>query len=176
MATTNKPDILETIRREGFEPKRKSRAYWLSCPFHEDRTPSLKIDPEHQTFYCFGCNEGGDVITFIQKLHRLSFQQSLAYLRITRNHPPILDPKDRTKKDLVKAFHDWERDYYRWLTCFCRAFNDAKKTFKTIDDVCEFIMVQDRMPLVEHYMDILSYGSDEERYELYAEGRDNGGI
>lgn len=50
------------------------------CPFHNEKTPSFMISPERQTFKCFGCGEGGDVITFFQKIEGLSFPEALKIL------------------------------------------------------------------------------------------------
>src|SRR2546421_10439722 len=50
------------------------------CPFHNERTPSFYVFPESQTWRCFGCNEGGDVFTFVQKQQNLEFRESLLYL------------------------------------------------------------------------------------------------
>lgn len=52
--------------------KKKSR-----CPFHQEKTPSFYIDDANGFFKCFGCNEGGDVFTFIQKKHGCDFQQAI---------------------------------------------------------------------------------------------------
>ena len=43
------------------------------CPFHDEKTPSFQVTPARGFFYCFGCGEGGDVITFIQKIDNLTF-------------------------------------------------------------------------------------------------------
>jgi len=50
------------------------------CPFHNERTPSFYVFPESQTWRCFGCNEGGDVFTFVEKQQGLDFRDSLHYL------------------------------------------------------------------------------------------------
>ncbi len=50
------------------------------CPFHNERTPSFYVFPESQTWRCFGCNEGGDVVTFVEKQLGLDFRDALLYL------------------------------------------------------------------------------------------------
>ncbi len=50
------------------------------CPFHNERTPSFYVFPESQTWRCFGCNEGGDVFSFVQKQQGLEFRETLDYL------------------------------------------------------------------------------------------------
>ncbi|QBD80346.1 DNA primase [Ktedonosporobacter rubrisoli] len=50
------------------------------CPFHNERTPSFYVFAESQTWHCFGCNEGGDVFSFVQKQQGLEFREALLYL------------------------------------------------------------------------------------------------
>src|SRR6266566_1616129 len=50
------------------------------CPFHNERTPSFYVFGESQTWRCFGCNEGGDVFTFVQMQQGLEFREALLYL------------------------------------------------------------------------------------------------
>ncbi|HEX4205166.1 MAG TPA: DNA primase [Ktedonobacteraceae bacterium] len=50
------------------------------CPFHNERTPSFYVYSEGQSWHCFGCNEGGDVVSFVQKQQGLDFREALLYL------------------------------------------------------------------------------------------------
>src|SRR6266699_4823320 len=50
------------------------------CPFHNERTPSFYVFPESQTWRCFGCHEGGDIFTFVEKQQGMDFREALLYL------------------------------------------------------------------------------------------------
>ena len=50
------------------------------CPFHDEKTPSFTVTPSRGFYYCFGCGEGGDVITFLQKQQNLSFTEAIQVL------------------------------------------------------------------------------------------------
>lgn len=50
------------------------------CPFHEEKTPSFHVNPVRSVFFCFGCQEGGDVITFARKVDNLSFTEAVQRL------------------------------------------------------------------------------------------------
>lgn len=60
--------------------KRTGRDHVCSCPFHSEKTPSCHIYSESQSFYCFGCGAGGDVITFIRLIERLDYVESVKFL------------------------------------------------------------------------------------------------
>jgi DNA primase len=50
------------------------------CPFHDEKSPSFNVTPSRGMYYCFGCGEGGDVITFITKIEGLSFNEAVERL------------------------------------------------------------------------------------------------
>jgi len=54
--------------------------YKACCPFHNERTPSFTVNTERNFWYCFGCQEGGDIFTFIQKIEGLEFREVLERL------------------------------------------------------------------------------------------------
>ena len=165
MEMINKPDIVQTIEQAGFELKRKGKSFWLSCPFHEEKTPSLKIDPERQSFFCFGCNAKGDSITFIQKVYRLSFKEACQYLNI--NKPLRISPETQKKRGLVKVFREWERSLKKELTDYYRDFKTITKDLTTMEEVEGFVGDFNLILIVEWYLEILTYGSDEEKYNLF---------
>jgi len=72
-------DIVEFIRQY-LELKKTGINYSACCPFHSEKTPSFMVSPERQSFRCFGCGEGGDVISFYQKIECLTFPEALKLL------------------------------------------------------------------------------------------------
>ena len=57
-----------------------SRTGFTVCPFHNEKTPSLKIYKDSRGFYCFGCGKGGDVIAFTQAYFNLSYSETVRKL------------------------------------------------------------------------------------------------
>ncbi len=60
--------------------KKSGRSHMALCPFHQEKTPSLSIDPGRGLFYCHGCHKGGDVFTLVQETQGLSFPEALQTL------------------------------------------------------------------------------------------------
>ena len=72
-------DIVSVIS-EHVPLKKKGRNYWGCCPFHNEKTPSFSVNPEKGFFYCFGCHESGNVISFLMKYEGLTFPEALERL------------------------------------------------------------------------------------------------
>ena len=58
----------------------RGRLYTALCPFHNEKTPSFTVFPETSSFYCFGCHEGGDVISFVMKYENLEYMEAVRLL------------------------------------------------------------------------------------------------
>jgi DNA primase len=57
--------------------KRAGRDYVCLCPFHSEKTPSCHIYSENESFYCFGCGAGGDVINFVRLIENLDYVEAI---------------------------------------------------------------------------------------------------
>ncbi len=60
--------------------KKRGRTHVCNCPFHSEKTPSCTVFPDTQSFYCFGCGAGGDVITFTMKMENLGYMEAVRML------------------------------------------------------------------------------------------------
>ncbi|GAV31164.1 DNA primase [Coriobacteriaceae bacterium EMTCatB1] len=60
--------------------KQRGRLWWANCPFHQEKTPSFKVDPATQLWHCFGCGRGGDVFDFVKESQGLEFYEAVRWL------------------------------------------------------------------------------------------------
>ncbi|CCF79863.1 DNA primase [Helicobacter bizzozeronii CCUG 35545] len=90
-----KVSIVDFVDQLGYHPKRAGASFVISCPFHEERTPSLALYPNTNTWKCFGCGKGGDVINFMEYRSNSGFYDAVMQvaqmvgfnLEITHNAP-----------------------------------------------------------------------------------------
>jgi len=84
---------ISTVIERYVKKKRQGKGYWLGiCPFHNDHNPSLSVYDDH--FYCFGCGEHGDVISFVQKIEKKSFTEAVEQLSAEFAVPSPLKRRD----------------------------------------------------------------------------------
>ncbi len=71
---------LVSIVSQHVELTQRNKDWWGKCPFHEESTASFKVNPNLQTFYCFGCHAKGDVITFTEKIFNITRKEAIKRL------------------------------------------------------------------------------------------------
>jgi DNA primase len=170
-AEIQKPDIMIILEKEGIELKQKGKYFWGLCPLpeHNENTPSFKIDPERQTFYCFGCHEHGDVITFIEKYRGLSFKEALQYLSISNNTPYKQNPRELRKRELIKQFKQWCCQKHEVLCSSYRNLQAAKNNVKTERDLGKLAPFYHQENIWLYEIEILHGNDEEAKFELYRE-------
>ena len=62
------------------ELRQRGKDWWGTCPFHDEKTPSFKVNPVDNIYYCFGCQAKGDVLTLVQEKEGLDFPEALESL------------------------------------------------------------------------------------------------
>lgn len=141
----NSDEIKETysmrdiLSRYGIQP---NRAGFICCPFHKEKTASMKIYPD--SYYCFGCGEHGDVFDFVQKMDNLSFREAFLDLggtyeketfrdRMARYHvqkeremrrkqEEDLRARRKLNNDLIDIYREWHQKSEpfsdTWTDCY----------------------------------------------------------
>ncbi len=88
------------------------------CPFHDEKSPSFHVRPNHGHFHCFGCGEGGDVYAFIQKIEHVSFVEAVELLAdrightITYSGPATSVQRDRGSRSRLVAANAAAAEFY----------------------------------------------------------------
>jgi DNA primase len=88
------------------------------CPFHNEKSPSFHVRPNHGQFHCFGCGEGGDVYAFIQKIEHVSFVEAVELLAdrvgytITYSGPATSVQRDRGSRSRLIAANAAAAEFY----------------------------------------------------------------
>ena len=99
----NRVDIVDLVS-EYLTLKKAGRNFTGLCPFHQEKTPSFSVNRDKQIFYCFGCGEGGNVITFLMKIADKTFPEAIEYLAEKTGVilPPVSSGKEGRQKDSLK--------------------------------------------------------------------------
>ncbi len=75
----SKNDIVDVI--SGYvRLQKKGSSYFGLCPFHNEKSPSFSVSRQKQMYYCFGCNAGGNVFTFLMEYENFTFQEAIKSL------------------------------------------------------------------------------------------------
>ena len=96
------------------------------CPFHNEKTPSFTVYPHTNSYYCFGCGNGGDIITFIRNVENLDYVEAVKLLadRAGLNMPD--NGYDDSAEKLRRTVYSINRETARFYASFLK--NDPQKT------------------------------------------------
>ena len=166
-------DLVALVESAGVELERSGSRHIGLCPFHADKTPSFFVFPDGH-FKCFGCQEHGDPIDFVQKFHGVDFKGALRILGIEQG--PVT-PKKRQEikklqhqRKLIKAFREWEARASAEIGMLCRCCRIVLAAIKTEADLVKYGDRYHDLSSYAYHLDILINYDDETKFGLYNAG------
>ncbi len=98
-------DIVQVI--SNFIHLKQKGTVWIGlCPFHQEKTPSFTVSKPKQIFKCFGCGEGGDVLTFLSKFERISLGAAIHQLKELASSPNLVAFQAKTESAPIRSNHN----------------------------------------------------------------------
>ena len=184
-------NLFETVKASVSVPE-AARAYGLTvtrhnmsrCPFHDDRHPSLKLNPDF--YYCFGCGAKGDVIDLVAGLFDLSPYDAARKIAedfgIDPDKPPEAAALANPRHPMIRAFRDDERYCQRVLCDYLHLLEDWKVQYApaSMDEEPDdrFVEACQMLVVIEYLADLLTVGDLEQRkavvMELMKDGKVTG--
>ena len=151
----------EIIGRYGYRP---NRAGFISCPFHKEKTASMKIYKD--SYNCFGCGANGDVFTFIQKMEHMDFKEAFYELGGEYSEHDKKEGKfsQRRKKQMLE---------YRRIEMQKRKKRLLNQIRKLNKEICMLKKIMnDNLPYINEngeamYPKVWCYAANKFEYELY---------
>ena len=111
---------IKSVVEQYVQLRPNGRTLKCCCPFHQEKTPSFVVYPSNDTWYCFGCGEGGNIFSFVMKKEGVTFPEAVKILA-HKFGVPIFDDtdeeteqhrQDRHKKDAMHILYRAVQKYY----------------------------------------------------------------
>lgn len=126
------PDTIEEVKQrvdivdvvsEHVVLRKRGKDYVGLCPFHDEKTPSFSVSPAKQMYYCFGCNAGGNAITFLMELGKSPFSEVVLDLA-RRYQVPVQTLEPEQRQELQRQLSLREQ-LYEILAIACQFYQHA---------------------------------------------------
>ncbi|MCR5724553.1 MAG: DNA primase [Treponema sp.] len=98
--------------------------WWGCCPFHQEKTPSFSVVPDKNMYYCFGCHKGGNAISFVMEMDKLSYPEAIVQLAkragievaYENGGSPENIKHDNTKEEIINLYERTASMFHYLLT------------------------------------------------------------
>ena len=155
--------------------QKSGKTFKGACPFHNERTPSFFVFVESQTWRCFGCHEGGDIFTFVEKHQGIEFRDALLYLAekagVTVDDFGGRDPQEEREvhahKERLRKLNEDAQLWFHQALLRSREASDARAYLQERGISSESVMsfglgyAPDRWDGLSSYLQGLGYTGDE---------------
>ena len=151
-----------------------NRAGFIRCPFHNDRTPSLKLYTT--SYHCFACGAHGDVIDFVGRLYNLEPLEAVRRLnedfslglQFDRAPPdPEAQRQRQREREAKQLFDEWKSEFLNMIDAAIRTGNNANFDNLTEGEV---VAIQYKESM-EYWSDLLMHGTDEQQMSVFDDRR-----
>jgi DNA primase len=128
-------DIVEIIS-EYVSLQRRGKNFLGICPFHEEKTPSFTVTPDKQMFYCFGCNTGGNIVSFLKKKENWTFLETVQYLaqkygiKLPEKELSSRQSEEQKRRSRWQQIYEWTADYYHEVLMHLPEGEPGRKYFR----------------------------------------------
>lgn len=140
------------------------------CPFHNEKTPSLMVNSERQSWHCFGCGKGGDIFTFIEEIEGMDFKETLKYLaekagvELSNNFKTEVNSNKKNRlKDLNKEASRFFHNFLLQMDNSKEALDYLKKRGLDEDTIIEWQIgyIPEQWDLLTKYLLTKGFGIDD---------------
>ncbi len=149
---------------------RPNWAGYIKCPFHHEKTASLKLYPGTRGWHCFGCGAGGSVIDFVERLYGTDFKGAVRLLNTEfslclpagntyRDREKLRRKTQALRKDLEQKEEDQrskEEEYDKLISEYVRLdmIRQGLKPESPADGLCDaYVYAMHRIPVIEYLLD-----------------------
>lgn len=152
------------VRCTTFELKRNM----MCCPFHSEKTPSFSIARDGGRYHCFGCNESGDIFTFISKLNNISIYAASQYIDSVFSLGVMSDKQLRVQMPQQRpvTFYKWRQTLLENAARKCNRTNELLRRKLTGKSRCRVLRLREKYIIL---IDVLTAADEETAKQLYAE-------
>lgn len=165
----------------GYYNLKPNRQGMICCPFHRDKRPSLKVYPQTNSFYCFGCGAGGDVISFVRLMENTTASEAAELINSVlnlglggRKNSAELRRKIRQREqERAEKFEfiKWTKTFYDKVCKELRGYEKMMENNEVFSDVWEYAAKS--KDYYEYLAAPFLSGDVEAQKALYAEYKDN---
>jgi DNA primase len=101
-------DMVALAEARGIRMKKNGKGWFGLCPFHNDKNPSLSINPSTNLWQCFGCGKGGDVIRFVELFDQVDFTEAVGRLSVDGSRFPVRKKPFDPQKTIVLTVKEFK--------------------------------------------------------------------
>jgi DNA primase len=111
-------DLVEVVQQH-VPLRKRGKELWGLCPFHSEKSPSFKVNPQQQSWHCFGCDKGGDLFSFVELIEKVDFRRALELLADRAGIDlPDRSPGDRQRSEARRGIMELNKlsaQYYEYV-------------------------------------------------------------